>query len=152
MRGLKLRIVLIWLSGGALLLAMLVDTLAMVGRQIGVPLIGSIEIVQAAVLFAAAGGLIVASLDQAHARVRLLLDRLPIAWRARIERLHAVAAALVYAALFIGSSWIAIDLWGGHEESELLRIPYRPLRAAIALTLLVLFLHALYQVRGRDPE
>jgi len=152
MRGLKLRIVLIWLSGGALLLAMLVDTLAMVGRQIGVPLIGSIEIVQAAVLFAAAGGLIVASLDQAHARVRLLLDRLPIAWRARIERLHAVAAALVYAALFIGSIWIAIDLWSGHEESELLRIPYRPLRAAIALTLLVLFLHALYQARGGDPE
>ena len=31
----RLRTVLIWLAGGALLAAMIVDTLAMIGRQIG---------------------------------------------------------------------------------------------------------------------
>src|SRR5690606_16965806 len=58
----RLRDLLIWISGGALLVAVAVDTLAMIGRQIAIPLIGSIEIVQAVVLFAASGGLIIATL------------------------------------------------------------------------------------------
>lgn len=149
MKSLRPRTVLVWLSGGALLVAMLTDTIAMIGRQIHVPLLGSIEIVQAAVLFAGAGGLIVAALDKAHARVHLVLDRLSPAWRDRIERLHATAAALVYAALLAGSLWITVDLWQGHEESELLRIPYRPLRVAVVLTLAVLVLHALVRACAR---
>ena len=149
MKGLSPRTLLVWLSGGALLVAMAVDTIAMIGRQIHVPLIGSIEIVQAAVLFAGAGGLIVAALDQAHARVHLVLDRLPPVWRNRIERLHAIAAAVVYAALLAGSLWIAADLWRGHEESELLRIPYRPLRVAVVLMLIALVVQALMRTFAR---
>jgi len=130
-------------------LAMVADTLAMIGRQIHLPLIGSIEIVQSAVLFAAAGGLIIAALDGAHARVQIVLERLPSRWRSRVERLHAVAAGLVYTALLVGSGWIAADLWNGHEESELLRIPYRPLRVAVVLTLVVLLVHSLYRASAR---
>jgi TRAP-type C4-dicarboxylate transport system permease small subunit len=129
---------LIVIGGAALFLAVAVDVLAMLGRQARLPLIGSIEIVEAAVLFAAAAGLVVATLDGVHARVSLLLERLPAAWRARVERLHALAAALLHAALFAGTVWIAADLWAGHEESELLRIPYRPLRLAAAAALAVL--------------
>jgi TRAP-type C4-dicarboxylate transport system permease small subunit len=146
------RALLIWLAGGALLLAMVVDTLAMVGRQLHLPLIGSIEIVQAAVLFASAGGLIIAAFDQTHARVQLVLDRLPRSWRGRAERLHALAAALVYTALLVGSVWIAADLWRGHEESELLRIPYRPLRVAVVLALAVLAAQALRRAFRREPR
>jgi len=138
-----LRRLLIWVAGGALLVAMLVDTLAMIGRQIDLPLIGSIELVQAAVLLAGSGALVVATLDAAHARVNLLLDRLPDGPRRLFDRLHALAAALFFAALLAGSAWIAIDLWNGHEESELLRIPYRPLRVAVLLALVVLLLLAL---------
>jgi TRAP-type C4-dicarboxylate transport system permease small subunit len=142
MIGARTRAWLVWIGGGALLVAMVVDTLAMLGRQIEVPLLGAIEIVQAAVLVAAGGALVVAAVDGAHARVRLVLDRLPARWRARAQRLHAVAAALVYAALLAGSVWIAADLWDGHEESEVLRIPYRPLRVIIVVVLGVLVVQA----------
>jgi TRAP-type C4-dicarboxylate transport system permease small subunit len=142
----RLRGPLVWLSGGALLAAMVIDTLAMIGRQIEVPLIGSIELVQAAVLVAGSGALIVATLDAAHARVNLLLDRLSVDARTTLERVHAFAAALLFVALLTGSVWIAMDLWSGHEESELLRIPYRPLRIGVALALFVLSLLALRRV------
>ena len=133
MIGSRLRILLVWVAGSALLGAVAVDALAMIGRRISVPLIGSIEIVEALVLVAACGGLIVATLERAHARVSILLKRLPPDWQTGARRLHAFAAVLFFAALLIGSAWIAADLWGGHEESELLRIPYWPLRAIVLL-------------------
>jgi TRAP-type C4-dicarboxylate transport system permease small subunit len=141
-----LRTLLIWTAGGALLLATATDTLAMLGRQLHVPLLGAIELVQAAVLVAACGALLVAALEQSHARVHLLLDRLPETVREVLERMHALSTAVLYAALLAGSAWIAIDLWQGHEESELLRIPYRPLRVIVIVTLAVLLLLALRRV------
>lgn len=145
----RLRDALVWVAGGALLIAVAVDSLAMIGRQIRVPLIGSIEIVEAVVLIAAGGGLIIATLDGAHARVNVLLARLPERMRHHVLRLHALVAALLFAALLAGTVWIAVDLWGGHEESELLRIPYRPLRVAAALTVGVLLLLALGRLLHR---
>jgi TRAP-type C4-dicarboxylate transport system permease small subunit len=142
----RLRTGLIWLAGGALLVAMLVDTLAMIGRQIQLPLIGSIELVQAAVLLAASGALIVATVDAAHARVNLLLDHLAAGPRRLLDRAHSLAAATLFAGLVTGSAWIAIDLWNGHEESELLRIPYRPLRVAVVLAFVLLLLLALRRI------
>lgn len=147
MKSSRVRATLTWLAGGALLVAMLVDTLAMIGRHIELPLIGSIELVQAAVLFAASGALIIATLDAAHARVNLLLDRLTERRRRLLHRAHALAAAVLFAALLAGSAWIAIDLWNGQEESELLRIPYRPLRIAVVLALIALLLMSLRRVR-----
>jgi TRAP-type C4-dicarboxylate transport system permease small subunit len=141
--GGRARTLLVVLAGGALLGAMAVDTLAMVGRQIEIPFLGAIEIVQALVLVAASGALIVAALDGAHARVHLLLARLPERWREGFERVHTFSSAVVYAALLAASVWIAADLWTGTEESELLRVPYRPLRVVVVLTLAVLALHAL---------
>lgn len=149
MNGSRLRTLLVWISGGALLVAMIVDSLAMLGRAVQFPLIGSIEIVQAVVLLAASGALIIATVEGAHARVSLLLDRLSGEWRVWFERLHSVAAALLYAALLAGSVWIAWDLWGGHEESEILHIPYRPLRLAVVLALVTLLVLALLRLRSR---
>ena len=147
-----LRTLLIWIPGGALLLAMATDTLAMLGRQVHIPLLGAIEVVQAAVLVAACGALVVAALARSHARVHLLLDRVPGAARGILDRMHAVSTSVLYAALLAGSAWIAVDLWHGHEESELLRIPYRPLRVIVVATLLVLLLHSLQQVVRRKSR
>lgn len=148
----RLRDVLVSIAGGALLVAVAVDSLAMVGRQIRFPLIGSIEIVEAVVLFAAGGGLIIATLDGAHARVNLLLEGLSKVSRERVLKLHVLAAALLFAALLAGTVWIAADLWDGHEQSELLRIPYRPLRIAAAVTLGVLLLLSLLRLTRRRSE
>lgn len=147
-----LRSTLVWVGGGALLVAMLVDTTAMLGRQLRLPLLGAIEIVQAAVLFASAGALLLATLEGSHARVHLLLDRLPPRWQARLHRMQSVLALLLYAGLLLGSAWIARDLWSGHEESELLRLPYRPLRITVVLVLVALLVDAARRIVARVRE
>jgi TRAP-type C4-dicarboxylate transport system permease small subunit len=149
MSGARAKTLLVWAAGGALLVAMIVDTTAMFGRALQLPLVGSIEIVQAAVLFAGAGALIVATLERAHARVNLLLDRLPGSWRAAFEVLHAAGAVLFFTALLAGSAWIALELWSGQEESEIVHIPYRPLRLAVVLAFAALSVLAALQLRSR---
>ncbi len=143
MRRISSQELLVWVAGSALLLAMLVDTVAMLGRQVRWPLPGSIELVQAAVLFAACGGLVVATRAQAHARVHLLLERTTGRTRAALTLLNAVASALVHLALLAGSLWIAVDLWHAREESEIWHLPYRPLRIVAVLTAAWLLLLAL---------
>lgn len=137
---------LVWIAGGALLLAMLVDTLAMLGRQVRWPLLGSIELVQAAVLFAACGGLVVAARAQTHARVHLLLERSTGRMRTALNLINAIVSALVYAALLAGSLWIALDLWHAQEESETWHLPYRPLRIVAVLTITWLLLLAVREL------
>jgi len=144
-----LRDALIWVAGGALLVAMVVDTTAMLGRQLHWPLLGAIELVQAAVLFGSAGALLLATLEHSHARVHLLLDRLPHGWQLLLSRLHALCALVFFAGLLVGAAWLMLDLWNGHEESELLRIPYRPLRIALVLVLVALLLDSAVRVVRR---
>lgn len=147
-----LRGAVVWVAGGALLVAMAVDTLAMLGRQLHWPLLGAIEIVQAAVLVGAAGALFMAALAGVHARVHLLVDRLSPRGRLWSGRVNAFASVLFYVALLAGSAWIAADLWSGHEESELMFIPYRPLRMLVLVTLLALIGHGLWQLFRRTPR
>ncbi len=148
----RMRGAVVWVAGGALLVAMVVDTTAMLGRQLHLPLLGAIEIVQAAVLVGAAGALLMAAVAGVHARVHLLVDRLSPRGRQWSGRANAFASALFYLALFAGSAWIAADLWSGHEESELLLIPYRPLRVLVLVTLFALFGHGLWQLFRRNPR
>ena len=129
---------LVWVAGGALLVAMAIDTVAMLGRHLRIPLLGSIEIVQAAVLVAASGALLLATIRESHARVHLLLRRMPGSPRAILDACHHAAAIILVLALLAGSAWIASDLWQGHEESELLRIPWMPLRVIVVLLLIAL--------------
>ncbi len=115
-------------GGGALLAAAFIDVISVIGRHIDLPFLGSIELVQAAVLVAGSASLIAATLAGSHAAVHLVFDRLPAPWRKALERVNLLASALLFLGLLAGSIWIAADMWGGHEESELLRIPYIPLR------------------------
>ena len=147
-----LRRLLVWISGGGLFVAVVVDAAAMLGRQIRIPLLGSIEIVEAAVLFAAAGALIIATLDNTHARVNFVAERLPVAVGAWLRKLHALAGVLFFSALLTGTVWIAADLWFGHEESELLHIPYRILRIATSVSLAALFVLSLRRLLRRNEQ
>lgn len=143
---------IIWTGGAALLAAALTDTLAVIGRHVGLPLHGSIEIVQAAILLSGGLALFVATVEFSHARVRLLTDRLPAAFAQAMRRVAAAMGALCFALVLCGSVWIAADLWNGHEVSELLGIPYRVLRivgnACLLLTVLA-FLRRAVPRRGQ---
>lgn len=116
------------LGGGALLLATGTELAAVIGRYIGVPLLGSIELVQAAVLVSASTAIVLATIAGRHAMVHLLLDRVGPRARAWLQCLNYSGAVLFFGALAAGSIWIASELWSAHEETELLRIGYRPLR------------------------
>ena len=123
-----LRKAAIWAGGAALLAAMTIDTFAVIGRNIGMPVIGSIELVQAAILVSGTIALALATLANLHARVRLVTDRIVGRPRALLDRLSRLATALFFLALAWGSIWLAADLWPGHEKSELLGVPWRVLR------------------------
>jgi len=144
--------VLILVGGFALLGAMAVDTLAVIGRHTGIPLHGSIELVQAALLVSGIAAMVVATLAGSHATVRLIIDRTPPGLRLWMQRGSHVLAALFFIALLCGNVWIAADMWSGHEASELLGIPYRPLRIVAILGIATIAVVFLRQTFGRTPK
>ena len=119
------------IGGIALMAAMAVDVISVTGRNTGWPLIGSIELVQAAVVISAATGMVVATLARSHAIVHVLVNRLDRGPKRFVLRIAGLASALFFAALATGATWSLAAHWGGHEESELLGIPYAPLRLAL---------------------
>lgn len=127
----------VWIGGLALVTATGVNTLAVVGRRTGFPLHGAIEIVQLCVLIAGGLALMLATLWHAHARIGLVLDRIGPAGRTVGLRLTAGLAALAFAALCIGSGWIASDLWNSHETSEILGLQWLPMRVFATLAMAV---------------
>jgi TRAP-type C4-dicarboxylate transport system permease small subunit len=124
-------------GGSALLAAAIIDTISVIGRHIDLPFLGSIELVQAAILLSGSAALIVATLAGSHAVVRLVVERLPHRMRHGLERINRVASASFFLGLLAGSVWIMGDMWSGHEESELLHIPYIPLRFVLCCGLAV---------------
>ena len=147
----RLRQIAVWAGGAALLAATAIDTLAVIGRNIGLPIVGSIELVQAAVLVSGIFGLIFATAGDDHAQVRIVTDRLG-RWRSSAEILGPVTMALFFAALLAGSVWLALDLWNGHERSELLGVPWSVLRLVANLGFVACIVVALAGlVRRRQP-
>lgn len=107
---------------------MATDAVAVLGRHVGWPLLGAIEVVQACVVLAASAAMVLATLHETHARVHILTEHLPERWQARLARAANSSAALTFGVIACGSSWLLAELWFGHEETELLRIPVRWLR------------------------
>jgi TRAP-type C4-dicarboxylate transport system permease small subunit len=143
---------LFFLGAAALLFAMTVETLAVLGRHIGVPLWGSIELVQAGILVASSIAILSATLADKHARVRILTDRVSGSFRMWLQRVQALFCALFFCALTAGSVWIYLDLRGGYEESELLHIPYAPLRIVCILSIIGVVLNFLRRLRETPPS
>jgi TRAP-type C4-dicarboxylate transport system permease small subunit len=139
---------LFYLGGIALLFAMAVDAVAVAGRHIGIPLPGSIELVQAAILVASSAAILSATLADKHARVHLVMDRLKGRPLAVLKRIQAVSSVLFFCALAAGSIWIFLDLWGGYEESEVLHIPFAPLRIVCIVSVLGVAFSFLRRLRG----
>jgi TRAP-type transport system small permease protein len=143
---------LFYLGAAALLFAVAVDAIAVIGRHIGKPLLGSIELMQAAILIAASNAIVSATMVDKHAVVHLLIDRLSPRARQLMDRVHAALCALFFAALAVGSIWIALDLRGGNEESELLRLPYAPLRTISIIAVSAVALIYLWRIGARRRE
>lgn len=126
------------LGGIGLLGATIADTLAVAGRHTGMHLLGSIELVQMAVILLGASAMLIATVARGHASVHIVTDRLAAPARNRLARLAALFGGGLFLVLAAGSTWILVELWHGHEETELLHIPLRWLRLLwIVFTLLI---------------
>jgi TRAP-type C4-dicarboxylate transport system permease small subunit len=146
------RTAMVWSGGIALIAAAALNLLAVIGRHTGLPLKGAIELVQVAVLIAGSLALVAATLARNHARVHLILDRLTGVTRDVAERICTALSILFYLLLLIGACWLAADLWGSQEVSELLDVPWRGMRAFLnGALILVIILLARQLVERRRP-
>lgn len=119
---------LFYIGAGGLMLAMGVETIAVFGRHVGVPLLGALEIIQACILLMASTAMLSATLNRGHASVTLLTGRLSERSQRYLRVFSHLLATLFFVALAAGALWLGIDTWNDHEQSELLQIPFRPLR------------------------
>jgi TRAP-type C4-dicarboxylate transport system permease small subunit len=117
------------LGGLGLLAATATDALAVAGRHLGFRLLGSIELVQAAVVLLGASAMLIATIVGSHAAVHMVTERLSPRAADRLGHATSLVSALVFLALALGSAWVASDLWNGFEQTELLHLPLRWLRA-----------------------
>ena len=134
MNDTKRRGFLFYAGSAGLLCMMLVEAAAVIGRHVGIPVTGALEIVQAAIVPAACAGMLIATLRGAHAAVHMLTERLPAATRRALELGSACLAASFFAARCGGAAWLAAEYWNSFEQSEVLHLPFRPLRLMVTLT------------------
>lgn len=145
---------LFYIGAGGLVLAMGVETLAVLGRHVGIPLLGALEIIQACILLMASAAMLSATMHRGHATVTLLTHRLGDGPRRVLHAFANLLSALFFVGLAAGVLWLTVETWNDYEQSELLHIPFRPLRmvslvAAVAIALV--FLRDMWRsLRGRS--
>ncbi len=139
-----------YIGSAGLLLATAADSIAVLGRHTGFALTGSIEIVQAAIVFIAAASMVSVTLAHGHAAVHILTDRLSPARQRQFARVAALLGVVAVGLLMAGSLILLGDVWNGHERSELLHIPLRWFRLLMIVALgivAILFLKAAFAPR-----
>lgn len=124
---------LFYVGSAGLLAVMAIEAVAVAGRHSRLPLLGALEMAQAAIVPAACASMIIASLAGTHAVVHLLIERLAERARARVLRASGLLAGLFFAGLCVGMAWLSAEFWNSFEETDVLHIPFRPLRALVTL-------------------
>lgn len=124
----KLARVAFAVGGAGLIGATLSDAIAVTGRHAGFNLLGSIELVQAAVVLLATSAMLIATITDNHASVHMLTSRLSSERARMMARVAAFVSGVTFLVILAGSAWISAEMWNAHEQSELLHIPFRWLR------------------------
>ena len=114
-----------------LLIATGTDAVAVIGRHGNFSLLGSIEVVQAAIVLLAAASMVYATSRGEHATIHFLTDRLSDGKSAALVKLSSLISACFCLLLVVGCIWVSIESWSGYERSELLHIPYKWLRLVL---------------------
>lgn len=119
---------LAWIGAIGLVTSMLVGTASVLARHLGIALAGDVEIMRAAILVTASVALLISTTAYRHASVHLLTDRLPMRISVPLLRAGMLLSILFFLAIASGLAWIMLDLRHAHEQSDILHIPYAPLR------------------------
>lgn len=140
------------IGGTGLFVATATDSIAVLGRHVGFTLLGSIEVVQTCIVLIASSAMIFATLKGTHAAVHILTERLAPVTAGRLAQAASFLSLSMFLLLSAGCIWLAVDLWGGYERTELLHIPILPLRLlqiAALLFIATLFLRAFLRRSAR---
>lgn len=124
---------LFYVGAAGLLAVMVIEVVAVIGRHTRNPLLGALEMAQAAIAPAACASMVIASLAGANAVVHLVTERLPERWRGWTSRLSALLAGVFFAGLCVGAGWLTGEFWNSFEETDVLHIPFRPLRVLVTV-------------------
>jgi TRAP-type transport system small permease protein len=116
------------LGGGALLSAMVIDLVSVVGRRLGFSIVGAMELVQYCIAGVVSAAIVVATLTDAHAAVHVVTERVGEKMRRALAHLSNALTALFFLAVLAGDVWIAFELWARDERSDLLGLPIAPMR------------------------
>jgi TRAP-type C4-dicarboxylate transport system permease small subunit len=136
--------VLFYVGACGLLAVMVIEVIAVIGRHVRVPLLGALELAQAAIVPAACASMVIASLTRAHAAVHIVTERLPEHVRSGMARFSSILAGVFFSGLATGSCWLTYEFWNSFEETDVLHIPFRPLRVLVticAVALAIIFFH-----------
>jgi TRAP-type C4-dicarboxylate transport system permease small subunit len=144
----KLAMVCFAIGGFSLIAALGIDFLSVICRRLGFPLVGSVELVQYCIAGIVSTAVVVATLTDNHAAVHVLTERLSATARRALARLSDLMSVAFLLALLIGDAWIALELWPRDERSDLLQLPFAPMRLLWCLALALAFLIALAAVFG----
>jgi hypothetical protein len=69
--------------------------------------------------------------------------------RGVMARASAVLAGVFFTSLAIGSCWLTFEFWSSFEETDVLHIPFRPLRVLVTICAAALALN--FFPRGIRP-
>jgi TRAP-type C4-dicarboxylate transport system permease small subunit len=95
-----------------------------------------------------------ATMNRGHATVTLLTSRVGDGARRILHAFANLLSALFFVCLTAGVLWLAVDTWSDHEQSELLQIPFRPLRIVSLLAagaIAVVFLRDMWRSLRSRP-
>lgn len=144
--------VLFYVGATGLLSVMVIEAIAVMGRHLRMPLLGALEMAQASIVPAACASMVIASLAGTHAVVHLVTERMPDHLREWMSRVSALLAAVYFTGLFVGVTWLTLEFWDSFEETDVLHIPFRPLRLLVSVcagALAVIFLGRALRIGGR---
>ncbi len=129
------------LGGAALLSAIAIDFVSVVGRWLGFSIVGALELVQYCIAGVVSTAIVAATLTGAHAAVHVLTELAGKGLRRALAHLSDALTALFFLVLLAGDGWIAFELWARDERTDLLGLPMAPARilwcAGLALAFVV---------------
>lgn len=108
--------------------AALTDFVGVVGRHLGHPVAGTIEIFRVCAAVVVSAAIVLATLSGGHASVHVFVERMGPLWRARSRRIGAIIAAAMFTAIVVASGWLLVLTARGLEATFLLNIPLWPFR------------------------
>lgn len=109
-------------------LAALTDFVGVVGRHLGHPIGGTIEVFRVCSAVVVSAAIVLATISGTHASVHVLVQRMSAIWQDRSRRAGSVIAAAMFAAICVASVWLLVLTARGREETFLLNIPLWPFR------------------------